>query len=52
MRFRRIVVDFTLLLTGMAPLYARTQIWLKQPNVKNVYLTPFRMLPYAKAEME
>src|SRR5215472_9312848 len=37
---------------GMAPLYVRTQIWLKQPNVKNVYLTPFRMLPYAKVEME
>jgi ABC-type transport system substrate-binding protein len=37
---------------GMAPLYARTQIWLKQPGVKNVYLTPFRMLPYAAAEME
>src|SRR5579885_412269 len=37
---------------GMAPLYIRTQIWLKQPNVKNVYLTPFRMLPYAKVEME
>ncbi len=37
---------------GMAPLYVRTQIWLKQPNVKNVYLTPFRMLPYAKVEVE
>ena len=37
---------------GMAPLYIRTQIWLKQPNVKNVYLTPFRMLPYAQVEVE
>jgi oligopeptide transport system substrate-binding protein len=44
----KIIVDDV----GMAPLYARTQIWLKQPNVKNVYLTPFRMLPYAKVEME
>jgi ABC-type transport system substrate-binding protein len=36
---------------GMAPLYIRTQIWLKQPNVKNVYLTPFRNLPFAKVEV-
>jgi ABC-type transport system substrate-binding protein len=37
---------------GMAPLYVRMQLWLKQPNVKNVYLTPFRNLPFAKVEVE
>jgi oligopeptide transport system substrate-binding protein len=37
---------------GMAPLYVRTQISLKQPNIKNVYLTPFRYLPFAKVEVE
>jgi hypothetical protein len=28
------------------------QLWLKRPNVKNVYLTPFRNLPFAKVEVE
>jgi ABC-type transport system substrate-binding protein len=37
---------------GMAPLYVRTQLTLKQPNVRNVYLTPFRYLPFAKVEVE
>jgi oligopeptide transport system substrate-binding protein len=37
---------------GMAPLYVRMQLWLKRPNVKNVYLTPFRNLPFAKVEVE
>jgi oligopeptide transport system substrate-binding protein len=37
---------------GMAPLYVRMQVSLKQSNVKNVYLTPFRYLPFAKVEVE
>ena len=37
---------------AMAPLYVRMQISLKQPNVKNVYLTPFRYLPFAQVEIE
>jgi peptide/nickel transport system substrate-binding protein len=37
---------------AMAPLYVRMQISLKQPNVQNVYLTPFRYLPFAAVSIE
>ena len=37
---------------GMAPLYVRMQITLKQPNVTNVYLTPFRYLPFSEVEIQ
>ena len=37
---------------GMVPLYMRMQLSLKQPNVKNVHLTPFRYLPFGDVEMQ
>jgi ABC-type transport system substrate-binding protein len=37
---------------AMAPLYVRMQISLKQPNVKNVTLTPFRYLPFAAVTID
>jgi ABC-type transport system substrate-binding protein len=37
---------------AMAPLYVRMQLSLMQPNVKNVYLTPFRYLPFAAVAIE
>jgi oligopeptide transport system substrate-binding protein len=37
---------------GMAPIYMRMQLSLKQPNVKNVHLTPFRYLPFAEVTID